>query len=208
MAMLHETDRNNKRTNMVSLDWARSLVGRDWEIWWNDEEENKDETEEVNVQRPSMNDATITTKITTATTEIGPIRGTDHHHQGDVIQESGPIPMVVDRQNSGQRSSSPVAPEKSTNPDAQPKDDDKNGKNNQDGEVQSDSEGSIIDDWYAGRVLKMTQQADNVFMFKILFVGDDEIYEMELIPSKVRPSSRGWIVSLFTVLEITLYGVY
>ncbi len=92
-------------------EWAESLVCRDWEIYWNSDEENADE----------------------------PTKRKD-----------------------------------------------KNGKDD-------DSQGSFIDDWYAGRVLEATVQEDGTVVVKVLFVGDEQIYEMELSPSKVRPSARGWI---------------
>eukprot|EP00980_Cylindrotheca_fusiformis_P009230 scaffold2012_cov193-Cylindrotheca_fusiformis.AAC.2 len=59
-------------------------------------------------------------------------------------------------------------------------------------EVDSEGEGSVIDDWYAGRVLSFRRDGDK-FYFKIHFVGDENIYEMVLTQSKVRPSASGWI---------------
>lgn len=62
-------------------------------------------------------------------------------------------------------------------------------------ENESESEGSIIDDWYAGRILSYEQVGDQSFVFKTLFVGDEQIYDIVLDPQKVRPSAIGWIVS-------------
>ena len=112
-------------------EWAKSLVGRDWEIFWNDEEENSDQKNEA----ASVNN----------------------------------------------------------DPDKQSheKDDD-----NKDPGSDNDSVGSIIDDWYAGYIVSLNPNpadAEGKVTFKVRFVGDEEIYDMALEPSKVRPSARGWI---------------
>lgn len=138
-------------------DWAESLVGRDWEIYWNDDEDNdaKDEAE------------TAPMDVTTSTT-------TTHAPEVSTTPDTSADKMVVDKDENDIPAS---------------KDDD------------DESEGSIIDDWYAGRILKVTRQESGVLMFKVLFVGDEEIYDMELEPAKVRPSARGWIKRTISLLR-------
>lgn len=58
---------------------------------------------------------------------------------------------------------------------------------------EDNSQGSFIDDWYAGRVLEAIVKENGTVVVRVLFVGDEQIYEMELSPAKVRPSARGWI---------------
>ena len=134
-------------TTMVSEsihdgDWAKSLVGRDWEIFWSEEEDNEN--------------AAATDKKVYDSSQIEPKKSS--------IEEN-------DNSNSNKQSE---------------------GGKESDGD--SNSVGSIIDDWYAGRVVSAEVDSDaGKYLFKIRFVGDAEIYEMSLDPSKVRPSARGWI---------------
>jgi hypothetical protein len=112
--------------------WAKSLVGRDWEIYWNDEEDKED----------------------------SPAK------QVDTI------------------SSMEICTEEKENVDT---------KNDNEDEDEDSEQGSIIDDWYAGKVLSLEPQDGDKLSFKVHFVGDEEIYDMDLEPKKVRPSARGWI---------------
>ena len=70
----------------------------------------------------------------------------------------------------------------------------------------SDDEGSIIDDWYDGNVLGIIDDetgpvGENGWKFKVVFLGDEEIYEVYLEPRKVRPSARGWVQRSIALLN-------
>ena len=117
-----------------NLEWARSLVGRDWEIFWS---EGVDQGLESS---PSdSNEATY---------------HFDHDSNSDNAMN--------------------IEEEKKTTQD-------------------DDCDGSFVDDWYAGHVKSLDQQDSETFSFKVRFVGDDKLYDMDLEPSKVRPSAIGWI---------------
>lgn len=120
----------------TTQEWAASLVGRDWEIYWNDDEDNDEK--EVSATAPASS-------------------------------------VAVD------------APSDLT------------GGDNDDGE--NGSQGDIIDDWYAGSVLAATVQDNGTVLVKVLFVGDEQLYEMELGPTKVRASARGWIKRSMAILS-------
>ena len=119
-------------TSTTTKEWAESLVGRDWEIYWNDDEDNDE-------------------------------------------RESTAPAMAVDKPAESESYKNELSPG------------DAEGNNDE------SSQGSIIDDWYAGRILSAAPNANGSVQFRVLFVGDEQIYEMELSPSKVRPSARGWI---------------
>jgi hypothetical protein len=92
-----------------------------------------------------------------------------------------------------------ISPPESTKKDQTSDDmnvEDKNkspGQGDEDRKSDDTSEGSIIDDWYAGHIKLCTPQHDGAFSFQVKFVGDDTDYDVLLDPSKVRPSARGWI---------------
>ena len=73
---------------------------------------------------------------------------------------------------------------------AQTKQDDETEKGNKGDSVDVDS---IIDDWYDGRILSADIQKDGTVQGRIVFLGDETVYEMVLMPSMVRPSARAWI---------------
>ena len=43
--------------------WAKSLVGRDWEIFWNDEEETTKENDTSNTENDAVNKEAMTTEV-------------------------------------------------------------------------------------------------------------------------------------------------
>jgi hypothetical protein len=76
-------------------------------------------------------------------------------------------------------------------------DNDKQSQTKHDNKSTHDDEGdsvaSIADDWYDGRILSAEIQKDGTVQGRIVFVGDDTVYGMVLMPSMVRPSARAWI---------------
>mmetsp|Transcript_12615 Transcript_12615/g.30122 ORF Transcript_12615/g.30122 Transcript_12615/m.30122 type:complete len:2002 (-) Transcript_12615:73-6078(-) len=148
---------------MATLSWAENLVERDWEIWWCEDEEGT----------------------------------SDDKNEGDPNQ---PLEMDVDKNDSvldgamagaDLVSSTVVAWLDNITDDPVEQEQDQENENENE-ESESEEEGSVIDDWYAGRILSF-EQAGESFVFKILFVGDEQVYEMALDPSKVRPSAIAWI---------------
>jgi hypothetical protein len=164
---------------MVSAGWAQSLVGRDWEIWWNDEEEN--DVKETNDNHEDVGAVAKNTTMEAPASE-------DDKRNGTIS------PMDLDTATTVSSEGSAAPAEPSTDGREEVKEDKKESQSDDENESDSDGEGSIIDDWYAGRVLSFRQKG-STFQFKILFVGDENIYEMVLGQSKVRPSASGWIVS-------------
>lgn len=160
---------------MVSANWAQSLVGRDWEIWWSDDDEDNDVKEN---QAEAEGGCTITSNDAVETS-TNTDKAAETLHQIDVsmaIDIGGSVPPDIQLTNGsgGQEQDR----KDSLSGDA----------------IDSEGEGSIIDDWYAGRILSFTPDGGS-FRFKIHFVGEENVYEMVLGQSKVRPSAWGWIVS-------------
>jgi hypothetical protein len=72
------------------------------------------------------------------------------------------------------------------------------------GKSADDNEGNavnVIDDWYDGCILSVDVKDDGTVLGRAVFVGDETEYEMELVPSKVRPSARGWIKRTYGLLS-------
>ncbi|CAJ1888328.1 unnamed protein product [Cylindrotheca closterium] len=143
---------------MVTLSWAENLVGRDWEIWWSDNEEGTsgDNNDDGNQDQPS---------------------GMDVDNNDSVLDDTMTGRDLV--------SSTVMASLDNTT-------DDPVDRNENNDESESEGEGSVIDDWYAGRILSFEQSGQS-FIFKVIFVGDEEEYEMALDSTKVRPSAIAWI---------------
>ena len=145
---------------MASSSWAEDLVGRDWEIWWSENEGGtSDDKNGESPNKPSEMDV----------------------DKDKPLQENDDMVSNVVMAYLHETKNDPGKPE---------------GEN--EGESESEGEGSVIDDWYAGRILSF-EQAGESFIFKIIFVGDEQIYEMALDPTKVRPSAIAWIVSVNSV---------
>ena len=215
-------------------EWAQSLVGRDWEIFWNDEEdkcaeknsavENK-EQEDMRIEKVDLGthvekrDSGM--QVEKEPDGIQPKKGEDDMQVEDGMQvekggngmqdERGDDGMQTEKRDEGiqtERGENGIQTEKGENGTQTQKGE--NGIQTEKGEsgiqtekgesgIQTDkdddeSEGSVIDDWYAGHVLSLVEPENGgKISFKVRFVGDEELYDMELDPSKVRPSARGWI---------------
>lgn len=146
----------------------------------------------------SSSSSTTTTSTTTATKEWGEsLVGRDWEIYWSEAKEVG---TQVESSASHENAMETDDGEEGLKPKTNKVDDNNNNnkgddddENDNDDDEDDDDEGSIIDDWYAGKVLSMNVTRNGEMTFRILFVGDDQVYTMELGPSKVRPSARGWI---------------
>jgi hypothetical protein len=156
-----------------SLEWAESLIGRYWEVYW------RQEGNEAPAAAAANKKATGAAPLTSAS-EPSTKRGhrqrndDDNHkpqrHDGDDDPDGidGELVEADDQDNSTAASSS------------------------------SEEEEIDADDWYDAKVEAFSSapgQRQPFFTFKVRFVGDedDAEYDMVLTPHIVRPSSRAWI---------------
>jgi hypothetical protein len=114
---------------------------------------------------------------------------------GDAASEQGETSSDANDQPSTDAISLAESPKEDETSDSMNVEDEKKSPGQGDEDQKSDdaSEGSIIDDWYAGHIKLCTPQKDGAFSFQVKFVGDDTDYDVVIDPSKVRPSARGWI---------------
>ena len=191
--------------------WARNLIGKDWEIFWREEEDrNEDEPMEIELSKA---EATVVAAITATTasgqetaeeqkaTNTDGIVDTERMKVDDAnvqIEESS-----VDKDTSMEDDQAITKPNENKEPvEAE----NKENKGNSGDDEDASSEGSIIDDWYDGNILGIIDDeigpiGKNGWKFKILFLGDEEIYEVFLEPGKVRPSARGWVQRTIALLN-------
>lgn len=188
--------------------WARNLVGKDWEVFWQEEEDGNEEEPEGPKIEPVSVTMTTASGQETAEEEKKETKNTN----GIVDTE-----MTVDDDNNVQvegssaddkdtsignskETAQPNENEEMTDAEEKKKEGDANG-NDEDA-----SEGSVIDDWYDGHVLGIVNETagpigKNGWKFRIDFLGDEETYEVFLLPDKVRPSARGWLQRTIALLN-------
>mmetsp|Transcript_25232 Transcript_25232/g.38131 ORF Transcript_25232/g.38131 Transcript_25232/m.38131 type:complete len:1046 (+) Transcript_25232:163-3300(+) len=118
--------------------WAESLVGRDWEIFWD----------------TGVNDSSEPKNEMTAITKDGGENFTSRENSEAIVGE------------------------------------------------EEDEEGDISD-WYDGRIIRYESAGAGDFSFDIRFVGEDQIYNMKLSYSSVRPSARAWLIRTKALLSIS-----
>ncbi|KAG7363444.1 transcription factor S-II TFIIS [Nitzschia inconspicua] len=205
--------------------WAQSLVGRDWEIFWVEEEDNDGQTETA---------ATIHSEESLQLNPVFPASGLLPEGQV-VVGMNGNVQKDIFSTAAGQETAeerrvhlfeleassgisthafksngtldgdfgAPQAREHKTefDKDVEPNQD----EIKDDGE--GDEEGSIIDDWYDGRILAVERTSprggaiESSYLFHIHFVGDETIYKLCLVPNKVRPSAKGWVQRTVALLR-------
>ena len=235
----------------ATREWALSLVGRDWEIFWSEEVDNaessspnksevilSEETKSASMEVEALSSTTSTATplvshsaahpseqhmavpwMAHASFTISPSTGHQHISQSNVhqhISENNVLPPTSQLENEYRP---PLTPSKTEETRVVKMDSsdglhplNKEGDQNEAGvgdenqsssadEDDSSAEGSIIDDWYAGHVIGVGPQEHEPFMFQISFVGDEQVYEMALVPSKVRPSASGWIKRTKALLD-------
>jgi hypothetical protein len=192
--------------------WARNLVGKDWEIFWQEEEDgNEEEAEELD--DPKMEPVAVTT-----TTASGQETAEEEKTETmDTISTDGiaDIEMKVDDANVQVEDSSSdkvmsIGDIKATTKLNESKEmngvEKKEKENNNINHDDDATQGSVIDDWYDGHVLGIINDITapigrNGWKFRVVFLGDEEAYEIFLAPNKVRPSARGWVQRTITLLN-------
>lgn len=158
-----------KKNQMASLRWAENLVGRDWEIWWCESEEGT--SDDKNGSSPSdPSEMDVDKDLSTM--------------ENDVLVTGGDLVSDIVMASLDEMNDDPVEPEVENEA----------SEGGNEGS-ESNDDASVIDDWYAGRILSLEDTGESI-IFKIVFVGDEQIYEMALDPTKVRPSAIAWIVSV------------
>jgi hypothetical protein len=210
--------------------WAQSLVGRDWEIFWdNSEEEQEEDRASANNQQLSESNTTSQGKMIAlsdkeavsqppavgAGSVPGPMSGSPmpmssgwpQHLPGlwpgvgppqialnPLFYTPNPASMAVMNkmlQNAAPTPAVPGEASSATEPaPTEPKDEKAAEENMEDAE---DEEEEVISDWYDARILEYKITEGDKVSFKIIFVGEDHTYSMELSPSNIRPSARAWV---------------
>lgn len=197
-------------------EWVRSIVGRDWEIFWKQPSTDKGQHHQHHA-----------TTATTTTAEQSNQRGTEANEKAATITtgtapETTPSsdPMVVVVVVARATSTEAATNEKVIMSGENNDDDD----DERDGDDDDESSIEHEEDWYDARIVAFsrlepptTSAADDnnnhnnnnnrnnhsfLLFFRVSFVGDDvRIYEMELTPELVRPSARAWIRRSRALLE-------
>lgn len=239
------------------LKWADSLVGRDWEIFWvededagsssgddagNDEEEKGGAKVEQDHhdENDDDDDDEATGPITTATgQETAEEEGKDKAQGGGSHGDDTPLDSTskLDGEavanTEGLTAAADVVLDEKTSDSGQANADDsikkaenaKNGSDDKEDTDDDEDEGSVIDDWYDGHVIALNKpelpprrgKRDRTktdasspasaaalaadLTFQVLFVGEEDIYKVSLVPSKVRPSARGWLKRSIALLN-------
>ncbi|KAL3920413.1 MAG: hypothetical protein SGILL_003277, partial [Bacillariaceae sp.] len=207
-------------TNRATSDrWAQSLVGRDWEIYWVDEEDNADADADINNYNGTAMDIATSVEASSGDCGDGSSRPDapseqqqpPEQQQAQISPEmmwrninsaasiTGQESVEEERLETSTADNMHVGDGESAKPEPIKMEDEEDSDN--------DEEGSVIDDWYDGHVLGVEtvspQGPDESasYNFRIRFVGEDTIYNVSLTPSKVRPSARGWVQRTVALLR-------
>lgn len=236
------------------LEWANSLLGRDWEIYWVEEEDAGSSTDDVdddeeagtrdgdrNEEEEEAEDNDEVTSTTTATgqetaEEQRKVKQSTDDADVNMAVDGTPTESscshVEDASNNSAAPASAVENLKGNVTDSEPKGMDVDGSkhrgdNEHDVQDDEEDEGSVIDDWYDGHVIALDKprltptnrrkrsratKADASspasaaslaadLKFQVRFEGEEDIYKVSLIPSKVRPSARGWLKRTVALLN-------
>jgi Transcription factor S-II (TFIIS), central domain len=203
--------------------WAQSLVGKDWEIFWVEEEDNEgnDANMAATVEEPTLQVDHLLQQDTNPQADLE-VSGAAHSDSlatasGQETAEEkkiGPLESeaFIAANDIPQTGDADVPQEEQAVAEPDPRnmsvDQDLNHDKNSDVDEEEDDEGSIIDDWYDGHVLKVERTTptsgsgiESSYVFHVHFVGDETIYKVSLVPSKVRPSARGWVQRTVALLR-------
>jgi len=148
-----------------SDEWIKSVVGRDWEIFWKPESRAREDV----VPPPPPGNPSMELPV-------APVVVVERQHGGI------PLEFVVDPLQL-------LAPQAHTAPDNVQDVIMKEARDEKDDEESWEHEA----DWYAARVLDWKVTEDGRLTFDVRFVGDDTVYEMPLKQAVVRPCARAWI---------------
>ncbi|VEU39421.1 unnamed protein product [Pseudo-nitzschia multistriata] len=221
-----------RSTELSAVDyrkWALNLVGRDWEIFWQEEQDGIEEDAGQQLENPHIASAALgaTTLSEQEATEYkkketiedprtisnstdkpeGTIRSRssgiasrpchiDSDHDGDfVLSSEAAMGMVGDKMGPASKENEEII---------KVEEKDRKVTCNTD----ADDEESVIDDWYDGRVLEIIDDTSTIrtigrngWKFRVRFLGDEDVYEIFLVPGKVRPSARAWVQRTMALLN-------
>lgn len=200
--------------------WARNLVGKDWEIFWQEEEDGNEEEAEA---PEGVNTEPVAVDVAIATTTASGQETAEEEKREtlDTISTNGiiDVEMKIDNMNAQVEDSSSDKVmsigdiKTTTKPNesqeimngVEKKEKENSNSNDDDDDA---TEGSVIDDWYDGHVLGIINDVStaapigrNGWKFRVVFLGDEEEYEVFLAPNKVRPSARGWVQRTIALLN-------
>lgn len=193
-------------TSTTSIEWAKSLVGRDWEIFWSETNDDEDvkaggdlETQSDNnhsthtrqenlIHSPHDMDVDQPSVVQDNSTSDNAVMAGDMNNYAET--------MLISDGNEG-TTSGRVADQLAEHNSGSKKKDKEDGEEHQDDESVED-----VEDWYYGHVISFVCRNGGTFVFKVSFVGDDDtLYDMELNPTIVRPSAQAWIKRSKAILE-------
>jgi hypothetical protein len=200
--------------------WARNLVGKDWEIFWQEEEDGNEEAEALGDLNTEPIDVAVAVTIAT-TTASGQETAEEKMKETMAATTTNGIEVVemeVDDVNVQMEDSSSdkvmsIGYIKATTKPNESKEitnsvEKEKGEKNSNDDDDDATEGSVIDDWYDGHVLGITDDIStaapigkNGWKFRVVFLGDEEAYEVFLAPNKVRASARGWVQRTIALLN-------
>ncbi|KAL3905518.1 MAG: hypothetical protein SGILL_009648, partial [Bacillariaceae sp.] len=211
---------------VATAEWAQSLVGRDWEIFWVDDEDNDGAAlESTAVDATAAVDANESTRLEVSVSAAAPEAAPEpqeqqqpqHRALEDVeMHQAPPHDQLTTTTEPGQetaeetRLDQQVTTTTSESMETEPQTSQElDHMDAEDEEEEDESQGSIIDDWYDGHILGFErtspceQNVDEVhgFVFRIHFVGEETVYNVNLVPQKVRPSARGWVSRTVALLR-------
>eukprot|EP00977_Amphora_coffeiformis_P005111 scaffold1071_cov166-Amphora_coffeaeformis.AAC.19 len=222
--------------------WVEAVVGRDWEIFWNDDNDEGESDPALKVKNGAK-DATETSSVVdsdnaekeeSTSTTISVNLDSNGETPRDAMEEQStakPSPDAA-RQKSDASSSSndtkesndcsqgsnniPASDETATefmeteeteksphysNEGEADADEEMSGE--EDGDEEDDDKVVHEDGWYLGRIEEFIGDNDEeVAIFKIRFVGDEESYEMPLRQEHVRPCNQRWIIRSLALLQL------
>lgn len=162
---------------MRRLAWPEVLIGRDWEIFWadDDNEEHEQTLREVSSVSPTKLDDR-------GSDSDGPRETTESQQEAST---AGAATTLIESQLGVPPNSNPNASQSSLR------------EKDSSGEDESDIEHEP--DWYEGRVESFDPASGK---FQVRFVGDEAIYNMKLDCKTIRPSVSAWVQRTVAILEV------
>jgi hypothetical protein len=215
--MTSTTKTSKKLSDAEYREWASNLVGKDWEIYWQeDEEDDKNEDDDkidTDDNKEQERQQETTTSSSTSSSPTATASGQETAEEEKKKKERTATNAVEMEIEVPSNESMTIEGDKENQTESKEKKKEEADTNNsvekeKDDEDDNESEGSIIDDWYDGHVLGVidtttttSSPGDNGWKFRVNFVGDEEIYNICIVPGKIRPSARGWVQRTVALLK-------
>ena len=204
--MTSTTKTSKKLSDAKYREWALNLVGKDWEIYWQEDEEDDkneddDETDTNDKEQERQQETTTSTSSSPTTTASGQETAEEEKKKKE-CSPANAVEMEIEVPSNESMSIEGDKEEKEKLIESKEK---KKEKNDDDA-----SQGSIIDDWYDGHILGIIDDTtttttssprDNGWKFRVNFVGDEQTYNICIVPGKIRPSARGWVQRTVALLK-------